>query len=156
MHLSPLAFGWIGLFVGGGSIISKLLSPLLIRHHSVKALFCWGLIAILAAGLILAGGLLAGALSVTLLIVTVMCSTLGQGLSCPNTSALAMPPYRHIGGAANALMSAMQMGLSFVLSFTLSTHIFEAHQAWGLCSAYVLIGCLTLAVYCGFQRMSTS
>ena len=147
LHLTPLVFGWMGIFVGVGNIVAKVLSPTLIKKYSMEKILCSGLICILLSGTILILVYLFLPLTVTLVMLVVMLSLFGQGLSGANAVALGVSPYRHIGGAANALWTFIQMGLCFLVSFYLSLPIFKFDQVTGLSSAYLLIGVLTLGAY---------
>jgi DHA1 family 2-module integral membrane pump EmrD-like MFS transporter len=140
LGLSPLVFGWMGIFVGGGNILGKLAVPSLIKRYEMKTTLILGLLTILFAGLILALALWVQNIALILVISAVLLSLFGQGLCIANAMALGLSPYRHIGGAANALWTFMQMGLSFLISLFLSGPLFKTNQILGLSSVYVLIG----------------
>lgn len=140
LGLSPLVFGWMGIFVGGGNILGKLTVPSLIKRYEMKTTLILGLATILFAGLILGFALWIHSIALVLVLLAVLLSLFGQGLCIANAMALGLSPYRHIGGAANALWTFMQMGLSFLISLVLSGPLFKTNQILGLSSVYVLIG----------------
>jgi len=152
LGLSPLIFGWMGIFVGAGNVLAKLLTPSLIKRYDMQNTLVTGLSVILASGLILGLALILNLLSVALLMCVVMLSLFGQGLTSSNAVALGVSPYRHIGGAANALWTSMQMGLAFLVSVILSSHFFKANQPAALTSAYIGIGLLSLSAYFLFKK----
>lgn len=155
LGLTPLQFGWIGIFVGLGNILGKLLTPSIVKRYNMEKTLVFGLASIFIAGLILGIPLAAGILNLAIVITAIMVSMFGQGLALANALALGVSPYRQMGGTANALWTFMQMGLSFLVSLFLSSFLFKIDQALGLTSAYIGIGILTLLVYFAFKKAYT-
>lgn len=151
LHLSPIAFGWMGIFVGAGNIAGKLITPTLIKRYDMEKTLALGLASILLAGILLSIALFIAKITLFVIIIAIMLSLFGQGISVSNAMALGVSPYRHMGGTANALWISIQMGLSFILSLFLSSFIFKTDQPAGLTSAYLLIGGLTLIAYLAFN-----
>lgn len=152
LGLTPLQFGWIGIFIGLGNILGKLLTPMIVKRCDMEKTFAAGLVAILISGLIIGVPLLVGIINLEIAIIAIMLSMFGQGLSLITALALGISSYRHIGGAAMALWTSMQMGLSFLVSYLLSCKLLEAHQAAGLAMAYIGIGLITIIANSVYQK----
>lgn len=156
LGLSPLQFGWIGIFVGLGNILGKLLTPSVVKRYDLQRALVIGLVAIVIAGLILGLPLLAGIVNIVIVLIAIMLSMFGQGLALANAVALGVSPYRHMGGAANALWTSMQMSLCFLVSLFLSSSLFKLHQTAGLTTAYLGIGFSTLLVYSLYHKFKAT
>ncbi len=147
LGLTPIQFGWMGIFIGVGNIAGKLLSPSIAKRCDMEKTMVAALFCILLAGVFLDVMICVNKAGLLITTLAVMLSFLGQGMTTPNSMALGLSPYRAMGGTANALLSFIQMLLSFIVSYVLSSAMLADHQSTALAGSYIMVGVLTLLVY---------
>lgn len=152
LHMTPIAFGWLGIFVGLGNILGKLTMPPLIKHYQMESVLVFGMLIILFSGVFFMIALYLDWLSIPLAIGIVTATLLGQAYVASTAFSMGITPFRHIGGAANALLSFGQVGLSFLISTTLSLSSKHMPESNALAGMYILIGGVCLLLYFQYVR----
>lgn len=152
LQMTPVAFGWLGIFVGAGNILGKLSTPPLVKRFKMQSVLVCGLFIILFSGVFFAIALSFGWLTIPLVLIAVMISLFGQAYVAGNAFALGITPYRDMGGAANALLSSGQMGLAFVISTALSVSSNHMPESNALAGIYILIGGICLWLFFQYSR----
>lgn len=150
LHLSPVAFGWMGIFIGAGNILGKLASPVLIRKFDMQTTFVVGISVVLLSGALLGLSNSLGYLTVALVMTVMMIALFGQACVTSTAFSLGLSPYRHMGGAANALLSSSQMGFSFVVGGLLSLSSHSISNVSALSGCYIGIGLACLIIFAQF------
>ena len=156
LHMSPITFGWLGIFVGAGNIFGKLTTPFLVKRFKMQSVIIAGLLIILLTGIFFALALSFNWLSVSLALAAIIATMFAQSYVAGNAFALGITPYRHIGGAANALFASSQMGLAFMISGVLSLSSDHVPESSALAGMYIAIGgiCLLLFLRYSLKRKS--
>ena len=145
--VSEQHYGWIFALIAIGLISSSQLNNLLLKKFSSEQIIRVILPFQLAIGLMLFLGAYFGwtGLYSTIFLIFLFLSC--QGLTFPNSSALAMAPFTREAGTASALMGAIQMGLGALASALVGLLANNtALPMTGVMAACALIGLLILTV----------
>ncbi len=150
--MSPIAFGWLGIFVGAGNIAGKLTVPTFNKYFKMQTVLVTGLFIILFAGIFFAIALSFHWLSIPLVLLVVIATLFGQSYVAGNAFSMGVSPYRHMGGTANALLSFSQMALAFMISGILSFTSDHIPESYALAGMYIIIGGVCLLVFLQYSR----
>lgn len=156
LHMSPIAFGWLGIFIGTGSILGKLTTPFLVKRYKMQSVIIIGLLIILFSGIFFAIALGFNWLSIPLALAVIITTMFAQSYVAGNAFSLGITPYRHIGGAANALFASSQMGLAFMISGILSASSDHVPESNALAGMYIAIGGICLLLFLRYSLKQKS
>jgi Bcr/CflA subfamily drug resistance transporter len=137
-HMSPIMYGWLGVILGGASIVGKSLSGIVVRRSTIERGIWVGLSIITLAGVLMFAGHVFHMLSVFVILSLIMLCVIGQGFIFSNASAGALSPFRHIGGVAGALFGCVQYVVAFLTSAIIAS--LHVHGAAVLSGAYIVLG----------------
>lgn len=151
LHMTPIAFGWLGIFIGLSNIVGRLTMPPLVKKFSMSTLLVIGMFIVLCAGIFFLIALYFGWLSIPLALIVVIAALLGQTYVASMAFSMGITPFRHIGGAANSLLSFWQVGLSFLISSALSLSSTGMPESNALAWMYIFIGAVCLILYFQYQ-----
>ena len=150
LGISPIVFGWFGIFVGLGNIAGKIVNASLIKRYDMQSMLIAGIFIVLLSGVILLSLINFNLLSISAVIMVVMATLFGQSFIMTSAFSLGITPYRHIGGAANALLSSGQMFISFLISGALSLSATHLSEANALALSYIVIGLACAFIFMPF------
>ena len=145
-HISPILYGWLGFIVGIAGMVGKFLSGIQISLTKNIDLGLWtGLGGFIGIGLLSSLSALFG-LNVQLLMIVWICIISAcQGFVFANAMGGAMSEFRHKGGAAGALYSTLQFGVSLATAFIVSLLPFHGDGTLSLC--YLILGLIGAIVF---------
>jgi MFS transporter, DHA1 family, multidrug resistance protein len=136
-HISTVAFGWITLIIGVGNLIGKYSNALVIKRLSLIKTIQIGMLLGLIGGVWLLFFKLIGIANIYTVIIGVIIAQLAVGLVISNTPAIALPPFRHIGGSASALYRSSQQFMAFIISAILTA--LPWHNTWVLGASFCIL-----------------
>jgi DHA1 family bicyclomycin/chloramphenicol resistance-like MFS transporter len=145
--VSEQHYGWIFALIAVGLIASSQFNNFLLKKFSSEQIIRFILPFQLAIGILLFLGSYFGwtGLYSTIFLIFLFLSC--QGLTFPNSSALAMAPFTRDAGSASALMGAIQMGLGAFASALVGLLANNtAIPMTGVMAACALIGLLILSM----------
>lgn len=119
-NLTPVIFGWITLIVGVGNLFGKYSNSFVIKKISLINAIRVGMFLGLTGGIWLLLCSFMGIATPFTVILGVIVTQLAVGLVISNTPAIALPPFRHIGGSASALYRSSQQFMAFIISAILT------------------------------------
>ncbi|OGT30390.1 MAG: hypothetical protein A3E87_01520 [Gammaproteobacteria bacterium RIFCSPHIGHO2_12_FULL_35_23] len=144
-HLSPVAYGWLGVIVGVAGMLGKFMGATMIRFFGMNRTLSIGFIFPLIGGLLLLVIQFLGALSVSHVMVGIFIAILGQFFILPNTLAGAMQSFPTMKGAAGALYGSSQTLISFLTGALVA--FFAAFGVTTLSASYAILGIVGLIVF---------
>ena len=118
--VSEQQYGWIFALLAFAMIGSTQLNHFLLKRFTSQQIIRTTLISQTAIGLIMITGVWSHWLNLYSLIGIMFVFLIGQGLTGPNTSALALAPFKKHAGSASALMGSWRMGAGALISATVS------------------------------------
>lgn len=140
LHLSAIAFGWLGILLSLSSIVGKYINAHLVSRLNLRRVMLVGMACILIAGVELM--LFASTLLTT--IVGICMATISTGLIMSNAMSLGMQVYNQRIGYAASVYGSIQLMVVF-LTNSLLAH-FSHSGIVGLSLFYVAVGTLAIAV----------
>ena len=140
--LSPVVFGWLGIFIGATNILGKHYNAVLSLKISLSKLLMLGNYCVSRWSNLLVGGLLLLIFSketnfLTALIPITLC-TFGIGFIMGNAMILAMSEFQEIKGLSASAYGTVQILLSFIISMIIS--YFVKYNVLTLASTYFILG----------------
>lgn len=118
--VSEKQYGWIFGIIAMGLVTASQLNTLLLRKYSSEQIVKVTLGFQVLTGLIFFLGALFNMLELYSTIVLAFLFLSTQGFAFPNTSALALAPFKKSAGTASALMGALQLGIGAVMTAMVS------------------------------------
>lgn len=119
-QLSQSEFGLAFAFVSLAMVIATQLNRWLLKRWSSIQISRIANIWQAFVGIVMVVCLLNGILNLSLMLGLIFCYLFGHGFIFPNTSALALSPFRSLAGSASALLGCIQMGLGALSSAAVS------------------------------------
>ncbi|RYY56390.1 MAG: Bcr/CflA family efflux MFS transporter [Chitinophagaceae bacterium] len=114
--VSAEAYGWIFALMSVSFIGTSQLTSLLLKKYNSQQLVFFGICLQVALSIIILAAAILGWLGLYSTIVLLFFYLGSLGLTNPNTSALALAPFTTNGGSAAALLGALQLGISALVS----------------------------------------
>ena len=134
-HLSPIAFGWLGIFIGSINIIAKQFNARFALHYRISKLLLLGNLMIIIAGF--AMFLLKDNQNFLSTLIPILIAVAGLAFIMGNAMSIAMFALPNIRGMAASLYGVMQIFISFI-SCALIAH-FAAYNVLTLSLAYIIL-----------------
>lgn len=119
-HLTQSEFGLAFAFVASAMVIATQLNRWFLKRWTSIQISRIANLWQALVGIAMVVSLLSGILSFWLLLGLIFCYLLGHGFIFPNTSALALSPFKALAGSASALLGCIQMGLGALASAAVS------------------------------------
>ncbi len=140
-HTTERQYGWIFAFIASGLIGSAQFNHFLLKKYTSQQLVKYALAYQTITGLVLVAGVWLDGFDIVSLTVMIFLFVLGQGLTGPNSSALALAPFsKHVGSAAS-LLGSFRMLIGGVITVWVS--------AWHDGSALPMVVVMWLCVLSG-------
>ena len=142
--LSPLAYSWLSLAVAFAYIVGTLSVNRQLKKHSFNRIIVHGSIAMLVSGLVTILMFYFHLLTLTGILLASMLYIYGLRLVVPSATANSLTLFKDNAGIASALMGAIIMSISSVISFFCT--LFHFNQVFLLGLVFAILGsiCLTL------------
>ena len=115
-HVSAETYGWIFALMSVSFIGTSQLTSILLKKYNSQQLVITGICLQVLIGFILLVAAIFDWLGLYSTIVLLFIYLGSLGLTNPNTSALALAPFTVNGGSAAALLGALQLGISAIIS----------------------------------------
>lgn len=141
-QLSQSEFGLAFAFVAFAMVIATQLNRWLLKHWTSIQISRVANIWQALVGVVMVVCLLSGVLSFWLLLGLIFFYLFGHGFIFPNTSALALSPFKALAGTASALLGCIQMGLGALSSAAVS----YLHDNTALPMVSVMCACAVIAL----------
>lgn len=141
-QLSQSEFGLAFAFVAFAMVIATQLNRWLLKRWTSIQISRVANIWQAIVGVVMVVCLLSGVLSFWLLLGLIFFYLFGHGFIFPNTSALALSPFKALAGSASALLGCIQMGLGALSSAAVS----YLHDYTALPMVSVMCGCAVIAL----------
>lgn len=116
-HLTSTQYGWIMMIVSSSTVISRMFNIYLLRSRSPEQCINIGLWFMLVGSIAAISMSLLQQHFIMSIIVPATLIIFGAGIVPSNTVAIALGPFRHIGGSAGAIYGCITMLSVFVVSF---------------------------------------
>jgi MFS transporter, DHA1 family, multidrug resistance protein len=120
-HASEQQYGWVFAFVASGMIGSAQFNHLLLKKFTSQQLVKYALIFQTVVGVLLITGVALDWFNLLGLTIFIFIFFLGQGLTGPNSSALALAPFTKHAGSAASLLGSFRMWVGGLLTVAVST-----------------------------------
>ncbi|AKQ45913.1 multidrug transporter [Rufibacter radiotolerans] len=151
--VSEQEYGWIFAILSVAMIGSPQLNHLLLRRLKSEQIINIALVYQIVIGSLMVVGVYLGWYGKTSLIVVLFLFLIGQGLTAPNASALALAPFSRFAGSASALGGSFRMGIGALVSGAVSLfHNGTALPMVGVMACCTLLG---ITVFYSGQRAAT-
>jgi Bcr/CflA subfamily drug resistance transporter len=134
-HLSPIAFGWLGIFIGSINIIAKQFNAKFALHCRISKLLLLGNLMIIAAGI--AMFLLKDNQNFLSTLIPILIAVAGLAFIMGNAMTVAMFAFQHIRGIAASIYGVMQIFISFIACAVIAH--FAAYNVLTLSLAYIIL-----------------
>lgn len=144
--LSQKEYGLAFAFIASALILATQLNRLLLKRWSMVKISKTANIFQALVGVAMIISVMSGIINLTLLLGLIFCYLLCQGFIFPNTSAMALAPFKHNAGSASALFGCIQMGVGALTSALVS--IF--HNDTQLPMIFVMAACGIIAMLIHF------
>lgn len=139
------SYGWIFAFIAVAIIGSSQLNTLFLRKFKSEQLVLAGLYWQLCIGSLLLIGSFMHWFTIIPLIIIIFLFMCGQGLTIPNSSALALAPFNRLTGSAAALLGSLQLAMGAIASVIVS--LIHAHSELPMVTVMVSCSLLSLILY---------
>ena len=143
-NFSEKEYGWIFAVLAFAMIGTTQLNHFLLKRFKSEEIIQVTLIYQSIIGVVLIGGAAYGLYGKISLIVLMFLFLTGQGLSSPNTAALAMAPFAKHAGSASALLGSFRMAMGGIVSAAVS--IFHTNSAFPMVAVMVICPVIGLGI----------
>ncbi len=140
--LTQSEYGLAFAFVASALIVATQLNRWLLKRWSSRQISKIANIWQSFIGILMVVSYTTGTLTLTMLLILMFFYLFGQGFIFPNTSALALSPFKVAAGSASALLGGIQMGFGALTSALVSYF----HNNTALPMVAVMCGCATIAL----------
>lgn len=120
-HATEQQYGWIFAFIASAMIGSAQFNHLLLKKFTSQQLVKFALRYQVIAGAVMTAGIALNWFNLIGLTVAIFFFMLGQGLTGPNSSALALAPFTKHAGSAASLIGSFRMLVGGVITAIVST-----------------------------------
>jgi len=141
-HLSPIAFGWLGIFIGLVSIISKQFNARFALRFSIPSLLVLGNSIILFGGLLLF--FLRNNQNFISALIPILIVVAGVAFIMGNAMSLALSPFGQTRAIAASIFSVLQVFVAFVASAIIA--YFAQYNVLTLSLAYIMLAFIGVLV----------
>lgn len=114
--LSQTEYGLAFAFVASAMIVATQINRVLLKRWSSPQISKIANLWQSVIAVIMIGCLMTGTLSFPVLLSLIFCYLLGHGFIFPNTSAMALSPFKVLAGSASALLGCVQMAIGALTS----------------------------------------
>ncbi|MFC7094304.1 multidrug effflux MFS transporter [Jeongeupia naejangsanensis] len=149
-HLSPSAYGWVFCANSVGLIAASQINAALLKRNSIYTLLRAGLVAVLAASVLLAVAGVAGVATMPLLLAGIFCFMTSLGFVNPNAAAASLANHPERAGSASSLLGTLQYGLATLATFAMG--MIHDGTARPLAWSMALFGLIGWAINRRFSR----
>jgi len=140
--LTQNEYGWAFAFVASAMIVATQLNRWLLKRWSSRQISKIANIWQAFIGLLMVISYATNSLTFTVLLFLMFFYLFGQGFIFPNTSALALSPFKASAGSASALLGCIQMGFGALTSALVS----YLHNNTAMPMVAVMCGCAVIAL----------
>lgn len=119
-HATEQQYGWIFAFIASAMIGSAQFNHLLLKKFTSQQLVKFALRYQVIAGAIMVAGIVLGWFNMIGLTIAIFFFMMGQGLTGPNSSALALAPFTKHAGSAASLLGSFRMLVGGVITAIVS------------------------------------
>lgn len=119
-HATEQQYGWIFAFIASAMIGSAQFNHLLLKKFTSQQLVKFALRYQVIAGAIMVAGIVLGWFNMVGLTVAIFFFMMGQGLTGPNSSALALAPFTKHAGSAASLLGSFRMLVGGIITAIVS------------------------------------
>jgi|APTNR8051073442_1049403.scaffolds.fasta_scaffold00152_2 DHA1 family bicyclomycin/chloramphenicol resistance-like MFS transporter len=119
-HATEQQYGWIFAFIASAMIGSAQFNHLLLKKFTSQQLVKFALRYQVIAGAIMVAGIVLGWFNMIGLTIAIFFFMLGQGLTGPNSSALALAPFTKHAGSAASLLGSFRMLVGGIITAIVS------------------------------------
>lgn len=119
-HVTEQQYGWIFAFIASAMIGSAQFNHLLLKKFTSQQLVKFALRYQVIAGSIMVAGIALDWFNIIGLTIAIFFFMLGQGLTGPNSSALALAPFAKHAGSAASLMGSFRMLVGGIITAIVS------------------------------------
>jgi DHA1 family bicyclomycin/chloramphenicol resistance-like MFS transporter len=152
-HTSEQEYGWIFTIVASAIIGSTQLNHILLKKYSSQQIIKTTLIVQSLVGVVLVGGTALGWYGKYELVGMMFIFLIGQGLTGPNSTALALAPFTKLTGSAAAIQGSIRMGVGGLASAAVSAlHNNTAVPMVGMMVVCGFVGLIILGIGKGTVR----
>lgn len=141
-HLSKSEYGLAFAFVAFALVVATQLNRWLLKRWTSIQISRIANIWQALVGIAMVVCLVSGILTFWMLLGLIFCYLFGQGFIFPNTSALALSPFKALAGSASALLGCIQMGLGALSSAAVSL----LHNNTAMPMVVVMCACAVIAL----------
>ena len=154
--LSQSEYGLAFAFVASAMIVATQVNRWLLKKWNSMQISRIANIWQSFIGILMLISLSTDTLTFPILLALIFCYLIGHGFIFPNTSALALSPFKALAGSASALLGCIQMGLGALTSALVS----YLHNNTAMPMVAVMAGCalvaLALHIFVGYTMRITS
>ncbi len=134
-HLSPIAFGWLGIFIGSVSIISKQFNARFALRYRISELLLAGNVMIIIAGFVML--LFKDSQNFLTTLIPILIAVAGLAFIMGNVMSVAMFEFPDIRGIAASIYGIIQILISFIACSVIAH--FAAYNVLTLSLAYIIL-----------------
>lgn len=144
-HLTKKEYSLLFAFAASALIIATQLNRWFLKRWTMSQISIIANIGQSIVGLLMLLFALSGTVNLYLLIALLFCYLLFQGFIFPNTSAMALAPFKATAGSASALLGFLQMGLGAVSSGLVS--LFHNKTQVPMLIVMCICACVSFAIH---------
>jgi len=142
--LTKAEYGIAFAFIASAMVIATQLNRYFLKKHSseyISRMNTWQAF----IGILMVIALTTNSLSFPVLLILIFCFLFGHGFIFPNTSAVALTPFKSLAGSASALLGCIQMAIGAFASALVS--FFHNGTAWPMLMVMCSGGILSLILH---------
>ena len=143
--LTKQEYGIAFAFVASAMVIATQLNRYFLKKHSSEYISRMANTWQAFIGILMIVALMTNLLSFPVMLILIFCFLFGHGFIFPNTSAVALTPFKGLAGSASALLGCIQMAIGALASALVS--FFHNGTAWPMLSVMCAGGILSLILH---------
>jgi len=143
--LSSLAYSWLSLAIAVAYILGTASVKQQLKRYSINCIITHGILAMVFSGYLILLQYFANMITLAGIILSSMIYVYGFRLVLPGATANCLSPFKKTAGTAAALLGAILMGVSSLISFICS--LVHINQTLLLGLVYILMGILSILLF---------
>lgn len=143
--LTKAEYGIAFAFIASAMVIATQLNRYFLKKHSSEYISRMANTWQAFIGILMVIALMTNSLSFPVLLILIFCFLFGHGFIFPNTSAVALTPFKSLAGSASALLGCIQMAIGAFASALVS--FFHNGTAWPMLMVMCSGGILSLILH---------
>lgn len=143
--LTKAEYGIAFAFIASAMVIATQLNRYFLKKHSSEYISRMANTWQAFIGILMIIALMTNTLSFPVLLILIFCFLFGHGFIFPNTSAVALTPFKSLAGSASALLGCIQMAIGAFASALVS--FFHNGTAWPMLMVMCSGGILSLTLH---------